>query len=411
MAGERMDLIVAGGGVSGLTLAVAVAQALGPAFRIAVHDPSLAARSGPDNIRAYAISAFGWRQFRVLGLWPDLENAAHPITRMIVTDSAAEDPVRPVLLRFEGEIGHGEAFAQMIPEGRLLEVLARAAREAGVTVSPVPIAAAENGTARLADGGTRRAALLVAADGRRSRLRERAGIPFYGWDYRQNAIVVPVAHERDHGGLAEEHFLPGGPFAILPMRAPDGTGTQASIVWTERREAAERLCALEPERFDAALEQKFGLHLGQVRALARPETYPLGLGLARRLYGSRLALLGDAAHLVHPLAGQGLNLGLKDAAVLAGLIVGQARLGLDIGAPELLVRYDAARRFDTAVMAVMTDVLNRLFSNDMPPVRALRDLGLGFVERAPLLKRFLIREAAGTGHGRMSSSAAKISPG
>ncbi|MGL5114369.1 MAG: FAD-dependent monooxygenase, partial [Beijerinckiaceae bacterium] len=247
--------------------------------------------------------------------------------------------------------------------------------------------------ARIAEDVTVRTRLLVAADGGKSRLRERAGISFYGWTYDQSAIVGTISHERDHEGRAVEHFLPSGPFALLPLAG----GRRSSIVWTERTLDVPRILARDPADQAAMIERRFGLTLGDIRIHAPLRALPLTLGIARDFTAERLALLGDAAHVIHPIAGQGLNLGLKDAAALAEAIIDQLRLGLDPGAPEALDAYQRARRFDTAEMAVTTDILNRLFSNDIAPVRALRDLGLGVVDRLPALKHFFIGRAAGVG--------------
>jgi 2-octaprenyl-6-methoxyphenol hydroxylase len=246
--------------------------------------------------------------------------------------------------------------------------------------------------ARLSDGSQISARLLVAADGARSRLRELAGISFYGWSYDQSAIVGTIRHERDHGGRAVEHFLPSGPFALLPLK-----GRRSSIVWTERRADAAAIIRRDPETLAHMIEKRFGLELGEIQLAGPLHALPLSLGLARSFIGERLALLGDAAHVIHPIAGQGLNLGLKDAAALAEAIIDQLRLGLDPGAPEALEAYQASRRFDTAQMAVTTDILNRLFSNDAGPLRMLRDAGLGLVNRLPGLKNIFIGQAAGTG--------------
>jgi 2-octaprenyl-6-methoxyphenol hydroxylase len=244
----------------------------------------------------------------------------------------------------------------------------------------------------LADGGRIKARLLVAADGARSRLRELAGIAFYGWTYDQSAIVGSIRHDRPHEGRAVEHFLPSGPFALLPLK-----GNRSSIVWTERKEDAARILRRDAETQAQMIEKRFGRELGAISLEGPLHALPLSLGLARSFIGDRLALLGDAAHVIHPIAGQGLNLGLKDAAALAEAIVDQLRLGLDPGAPEALEAYQQSRRFDTAQMAVTTDVLNRLFSNDMGPLRMLRDIGLGMVNRLPRLKEMFIGQAAGTG--------------
>jgi 2-octaprenyl-6-methoxyphenol hydroxylase len=252
-----------------------------------------------------------------------------------------------------------------------------AAREAGLSV-------------QLAGGGAVSARLLVAADGARSMIRERAGIASHGWNYGQSGIATTVAHERDHNGRAEEHFLPAGPFAILPLK-----GRRSSIVWTERTQEADRIVALPDAEFLAELERRFGLHLGDI-ALAGPRrAHPLGLFVARSFIGERIALLGDAAHVIHPIAGQGLNMGLRDVAALAEAVVDAARLGLDVGSATVLERYQRWRRFDTMAMGVATDGLNRLFSNHSDVLRLVRDMGLGVVDRLPTLKSFFIREAAG----------------
>jgi 2-octaprenyl-6-methoxyphenol hydroxylase len=243
---------------------------------------------------------------------------------------------------------------------------------------------------RLSDANALSARLLVAADGARSTIRSKAGIATHGWSYGQSAIVVNVAHTRDHQGRAEEHFLPAGPFAILPLK-----GNRASIVWTETTAEAERIMALPDAEFDAELEQRFKLHLGEIKVIGKRRVHPLGFFVARAFIAERIALVGDAAHLIHPIAGQGLNMGLKDVAALAEVIVDAARLGLDPGALDVLERYQRWRRFDTMAMGVATDGLNRLFSNRSDVLRLVRDVGLGLVDRIPALKRLFIREAAG----------------
>ncbi len=234
------------------------------------------------------------------------------------------------------------------------------------------------------------ARLLVAADGARSVIREQAGIAVHGWDYDQAGIVTTIAHERDHNGRAEEHFLPAGPFAILPL-----TGNRSSIVWTESKAEAARLVALPDAEFLAELEQRFGLHLGDLAIAGPRRAFPLGLHVARSFIAERIALVGDAAHVIHPIAGQGLNMGLRDAAALAEAVIDSARLGIDVGAVSTLERYQRWRRFDTMAMGVATDGLNRLFSNNSDVLRLVRDMGLGLVDRMPNLKEFFIREAAG----------------
>jgi 2-octaprenyl-6-methoxyphenol hydroxylase len=242
----------------------------------------------------------------------------------------------------------------------------------------------------LASGSAIAAQLLVAADGKRSLLRERSGIKCIGWSYPQIGIVTTVAHTRPHHGKAVQHFLPSGPFAILPL-----TGNRCSIVWTEDAREGAAIMAADETRFLEALSKRFGHRLGDI-ALAGPrQSFTLDMQIARNFVTDRLALIGDAAHVVHPLAGQGLNIGLRDAAALTETVVDAARLGLDIGGAIVLERYERWRRFDSAFSAAVMDGLNRLFSNDSAPLRTLRDLGLGLVDRAPSVKRFLVREAAG----------------
>jgi 2-octaprenyl-6-methoxyphenol hydroxylase len=386
----RADVLIGGGGFAGLSLAIALRQALGPSFTVAVADPALA--NATADPRATAIAAAARRLFEAIGVWQ--ADLAQPILDMAITDSRVSDAVRPVFLTFEGEIVPGEPFAHMIENRDLIASLLAKAREAGVTLRPSAVTAFETGpsriTAQLADGASVAARLLVAADGARSRLRELAGIQTFGWTYGQSAIVTTVQHERDHRGRAEEHFLPGGPFAILPLKH-----NRSSIVWTEETAEAERLVALPDDEFHAELERRFGLRLGDI-ALAGPRrALPVGLSVARSFVADRLALIGDAAHVIHPIAGQGLNLGLRDVAALAEVIVDAVRLGLDPGAIDVLERYQRWRRFDTMAMGVATDGLNRLFSNRSDVLRVVRDVGLGLVERLPALKQLFIREAAG----------------
>ena len=394
---SEFDVVVAGGGYVGASLAVALAEG-DPRLSIAVVDPT-PPTAGPDA-RASAIAAAARRMLDRLGVWQAIAPHAQPITDMIVTDSRLDDAVRPVFLTFDGTLSTGEPFAHMVPNAVMVEALLARAEAAGVALLmpdrvadfDVTDAAA---TVRLASGATLTAKLLVAADGVRSRLRDLAGIGTVHWDYGQSGIVTTVAHERPHGGRAEEHFLPSGPFAILPL-ADDADGRhRSSLVWTEKTAAADRLCAGDDFTFRLELERRFGLHLGHVEPLTKPRAFPLGLTLARDFVHPRFALVGDAAHGIHPIAGQGLNIGFRDVAALAEVVVDARRLGLDPGRIEVLERYQTWRRFDAFEMGVVTDVLNRLFSNDLGPLRALRGLGLGLVDRIAGLKARFIGEAAG----------------
>ncbi|SHF56706.1 2-octaprenyl-6-methoxyphenol hydroxylase [Kaistia soli DSM 19436] len=391
-AAPPLDVLIAGGGYVGLSLALALKRGA-PSLDVAVVDPAPAGAAARDG-RASAIASAAREMLTALGVWSTLEPLAQPVEDMIVTDSRTRDPVRPVFLTFAREEGSAAPFAHMVPNGALVAALSDAADRAGVTrIAGSGVTDFETGTAfqriTLADGTTRRARLLVAADGAKSRLRALAGIQTVGWGYGQSGIVVTVKHERPHHGRAEEHFLPAGPFAILPL--PDN---RSSLVWTESTETADRLVAADPFTFAIELERRFGHHLGAITAEGTPRAYPLGLMIARRFVAPRFALCGDSAHAIHPVAGQGLNLGFKDAAALAESVVEAARLGSDPGSADALSRYERWRRFDTVQMGMVTDGLNRLFSNDSPALRIVRDVGLGLVDRLPGLKRRFIGAAA-----------------
>lgn len=389
----RRSIVIGGGAFAGLALALALRQGLGPDFPIIVADPALAARPSRDP-RATAIVAACRRLFEAIDVWGEVASGAQPILDMVVTDSQLGDATRPVFLTFGGEVEPGEPFAHMVENRNLIDALVARAETQGVELRATAVsgyeANADGIDVALADGSTVAAALLVAADGARSKLRERAGIATHGWDYDQSGIVVTVGHEREHHGRAEEHFLPAGPFAILPL-----TGKRSSLVWTETRKEAARIVGLDEAEFHAELERRFGLHLGEVEALDKPRAFPLGYFVARSFIAERLALIGDAAHVIHPIAGQGLNMGLKDVAALAEVVVDAARLGMDPGKADVLERYQRWRRFDTVAMGVATNSLNLLFSNESKLLRAVRDIGLGLVDRAPPLKNLFIRQAAG----------------
>jgi 2-octaprenyl-6-methoxyphenol hydroxylase len=351
---------------------------------------------GKSDARASALSAASKGLLSVLGVWPELAATAQPITSIEITDSSLDASPRPHLLGFDDQLRPGEAGAYMIENDDLRRALGVAVANepaiesfasdsvADFAVGPVGV------TATLGGGRQIEARLLVAADGKRSRLRERAGIKCVAWSYPQIGIVTTVAHTKPHEGRAVQHFLPGGPFAILPLM-----GNRSSIVWTEDKTKGEAIMADDEAGFVAELATRFGDTLGDI-ALAGPrQSFPLDLQIARSFVAERLALVGDAAHAVHPLAGQGLNIGLRDVAALTEVLVEGARLGLDPGAPALLQRYERWRRFDSAFSAGVMDGLNRLFSNDNLPLRSLRDLGLATVDQAPWLKHILVREAAG----------------
>ncbi|MET3968780.1 MULTISPECIES: ubiquinone biosynthesis hydroxylase [unclassified Bradyrhizobium] len=387
------SIVIGGGAFAGLALALALRQGLGPEIPVIVADPALATRPSRDP-RATAIVAACRRLFEAIGAWDDVRGEAQPILDMVVTDSKLEDATRPVFLNFAGDVAPGEPFAHMVENRRLIDALVVRAEAEGIDLRATTVASydarPEGVDVTLGDGSVIAASLLVAADGARSKLRERAGIVTHGWEYDQSGIVVTVGHERDHDGRAEEHFLPAGPFAILPL-----SGKRSSLVWTERRSEAARIIALSDEEFHGELERRFGLHLGEVKALDKPRAFPLSYFVARSFIAERLALVGDSAHVIHPIAGQGLNMGLKDVAALAEVVVDAARLGMDLGGVDVLERYQRWRRFDTMAMGLATNSLNFLFSNQSTLLRTVRDIGLGLVDRAPPLKNLFIRQAAG----------------
>jgi 2-octaprenyl-6-methoxyphenol hydroxylase len=389
----RTEVVIGGAGFAGLALAIALRQGLGDPFTVAVIDPTLAHAQSKDP-RASAIAAAARRLFEAIEVWDAVAAKAQPILDMVVTDSKLDDAVRPTFLTFGGEVEQGEPFAHMVENRHLVDVLVAKAKEFGVDLRAGAVTGFEKaGNAievALSDKNVISTRLLVGADGAHSLIREQAGIATHGWNYDQSAIVTTVAHEREHNGRAEEHFLPAGPFAILPL-----TGKRCSIVWTESAREAQRIVVLPDDEFHNELEKHFGLQLGELEVIGPRRAFPLGLFTARTFIGERLALIGDAAHIIHPIAGQGLNMGLRDVAALAEAIADAARLGLDPGGPDVLERYQRWRRFDTMTMGIATDGLNRLFSNHSDVLRLARDIGLGLVERMPPLKRMFIREAAG----------------
>jgi 2-octaprenyl-6-methoxyphenol hydroxylase len=392
MAAQR-SIVIGGGAFAGLALAIALRHGLGGDVPVIVADPAFAVRPSRDP-RATAIVAACRRLFETIGVWGEVADKAQPILDMVITDSKLDDTIRPAFLTFVGDVAPGEPFAHMVENRDLIDALTGHAEACGVGLKATAVSGYESradGIAvTLADGSMIEAGLLVAADGARSRLRERAGIPTHGWDYDQSGIVVTVGHERDHGGRAEEHFLPAGPFAILPL-----TGRRSSLVWTEKRNEAARIVALSEDEFHRELERRFGLRLGEIKALDKPRAFPLSYFVARSFIAERLALVGDAAHVIHPIAGQGLNMGLRDVAALAEVVVDAARLGTDFGQVDVLERYQRWRRFDTMTMGFATNSLNFLFSNRSTLLRTVRDIGLGLVDRVPPLKDMFIREAAG----------------
>ena len=389
------DIAIAGAGAAGLALAAALKQALGGGAAVAAIDPAPESPAvARPPLRTIAIAEGPRLLLERIGAWEAIEPKAQAILKMEIMDGGVRDAVRLPHLRFDAR-GDGP-LAHMAFNDDVVAALETRCDALGVVRIAGSVARFAPGKhiAELAlSGGARlRTRLAVAADGARSKLRRLADIPAYGWDYDQSGLVATIAHERDHEGRAEQHFLPAGPFAILPL-----PGRQSSIVWNERRADARALLALDPEDLLRQLEPRFTARLGEIRLASRVEAYPFRFQIARRFVGERLALVGDAAHVVHPIAGQGLNLGLRDVAALAETIVGEMRLGLDPGAPAPLAAYQRARRFDVAASGMGMDLMNRLFANDFGSLRFARDLGLRVVDRAPALKALLVAEAGGAG--------------
>ena len=387
---RAFDVVIVGGGPVGGALALAVAQA-GLSVAVIDHEDPDAERVPQFDGRALAVALTAKRVMDAVGLWPGVAPFAAAIERIRVADGKF-----PATLSYDHEEVGEEPFGWIVESAGLRHALAACLGNQAnlVRFAPAKVAGIVRGeglvTVSLADGTMLTAPLIVGADGRRSMVRESAGIAVKQRDYRQTAIVCTVAHERPHGNIAHEHFLPAGPFAILPL-----PGNRSGIVWTERSTVAPAIMDEDDAGFLAELRNRFGEFLGAIALEGQRFAHPLSFQLAEAYWAPRLALVGDAAHAMHPVAGQGMNMGLRDAAALAERIVETKRLGLDIGGAEMLERYARWRRFDNLLMLGMTDGLVRLFSNDIRPLRIARDLGLAAVNRLPMAKRLFTRHAMG----------------
>ena len=416
MAQESVEVLIVGGGLVGLSLGCMLAGADVP-VAVVDRDPPAKLRDPTRDGRASALALGSQQALASAGLWGGMADEAQAIHDIRVSDGRLGRTASSLFLHYD----HREADTRQVPgdtnadtsrplgymvENRVsLRTLAEALERLPKLrhLAPATLRHLERGAtwaeAELDDGRRLRARLVVAADGRGSTTRARAGIGTHGWGYGQTAIVCTLGHELPHNAVAHECFLPAGPFAMLPLTdapAPDGGSPhRSSIVWTERPELVPSLMARDDARLAREIERRFGDSLGELRVLGQRWSYPLAVSWAARMTDRRLALVGDAAHAIHPIAGQGFNLGLRDVAALAELVVDALRLGLDPGGADLLARYQRWRQFDTVALLAVTDGLNRLFSNDLPPLRLARDLGLAAVQRLPLAKRFFMRHAMG----------------
>lgn len=378
-------MAIVGGGLVGLTLALALRQAgLDPL----VIDRSPKGRAPPDG-RASAVAHASVALLEAVGVWKHVAEA-QPILDIRVSDGDSF-----YFAHYDHRELSGAPFGAMVENHQLRAAQAAAAAHAGVSqrCGTATALSTDDYCVRISldHGESIRARLVVAADGARSAVRGLAGVHAHAWQYRQTGIVVTVRHQRGHAGIAHERFYPAGPFAILPL-----PGNRSSVVWTAASDLAPALLALDEKRFREELAALFGDFLGTVETEGQPGSYPLSMQVSERYAGPRLALVGDAAHVLHPIAGQGLNLGLRDAAALAEVVVEAVRLGLDPGGPSVLERFERWRRPDALTLLAATDGLNRLFSNDIPPVRRARGLGLAVINHLPRLKRSFVNHARGT---------------
>ena len=390
------DIVIVGGGLNGPALALALAQS-GLSVTVVDALPEAVRKNAAFDGRSYALALASVRLLRAIGIWDSIAERTQPMLEIKVSDGrAGAGPLSPFFLHFdhaeleEGPMGH-------MCEDRVLRPALLAAMKTmpGITQisgDAVTAQTVDAGGAQLtlASGKVLRTRLIVGADGRASGTATRAGIGRTGWGYGQTALVCAIAHELPHHGIAHQFFMPPGPLAILPL-----PGNVSSIVWSESDKTAAQFAALSDADFLHVLRPRFGDFLGEISLTGKRYTYPLGLTLANSFIAPRTALVGDAAHGMHPIAGQGLNAGLRDVAALCQVLIDARSRGEDMAAPDVLERYQRWRRFDTASLAMTTDLSNRLFSNDNPLLRAVRDIGMGAINTAAPLRRALMREAAG----------------
>jgi 2-octaprenyl-6-methoxyphenol hydroxylase len=388
------DVLIVGGGLNGPALALALAQTGLSSIVIDALPEDVRSGAGFDG-RSYALALASVRMMRALGLWDDLADHAQPILEIKASDGRAGEGAAPFFLHFDHTELEEGPMGQMIEDRYLRRTLLDAmAAEPRITHRPGTRVVAQDttgpATVTLEDGTTLTGRLLIGADGRQSGTAARAGIKRTGWDYGQTALVCAIGHELPHNGIAHQFFMPPGPLAILPL-----PGNRCSIVWSETHARAAQISALDDAAYLDVLRPRFGDFLGEISLTGARYSYPLKLSLAQAFVAPNLALVGDAAHGIHPIAGQGLNLGLRDVGALAEVLGAAKRRGEDFAALPVLERYQRWRRFDTTAMALGTDTVNRLFSNDNALLRAARDIGMGLVSATPALRRGFMRQAAG----------------
>jgi 2-octaprenyl-6-methoxyphenol hydroxylase len=410
------DVVIVGGGLAGMTLALGLGKVGISSALIDRDDPKKQLAQKHDR-RTTAISYASHLVLQQAGVWQDIVAQSQPITDILVTDAGAPKNIsrmaQPLLgralqmsLGFSAEHeGQGQPFGWIVENRLLRQVLYNAVIKNKRNIDYRTSAEAKSFTAvtsgvtvLLKNGQKIKAPLLLGADGRQSAVRAWLGIPVKSWPYHQTAIVFNIRHAKAHHGVALEHFTAAGPFAVLPMTA-DGKNAQhrSSVVWTVESKDAAALMSLPPEDFDARVQELSGLRLGAVQAMTPPMAYPLQLMHARRYIGPRTALLAEAAHVIHPIAGQGLNLSMRDIFALTKILQRAKSLGLDLGSSAILAEYESQRRSDTMAMAIFTDMLNKLFANNLQSVKVLRGLGMGGIHQIPALKRFFARQAMGLG--------------
>jgi 2-octaprenyl-6-methoxyphenol hydroxylase len=388
------EVVVLGGGLAGLTMASALASAGVPVVCIDQDSPERMGGQGFD-IRTTAISYASKMVLEAAGVWRHMSDQAGPMLDIRIADQFS-----PLFIHYDhtelAMEGKHQPFGWILDNKDIRRALfTRAAELPGmVHLAPAKATAVERTrsgvSVTLADGRTVRGRLLVGADGRRSLARESAGIRVRRWSYDQSAIICTIRHTEPNKGVAVEHFLPNGPFAVLPM-----TDNRCSIVWSEKTSLVDTYLKLPDDQFIDELQHRSGGYLGEITLLTKREAWPLSVLLADRFVADRLALVGEAAHAIHPIAGQGLNLGMRDVAALAEVVVDAYRLGLDVGGPEVLARFQRWRRFDTVLLAAVCDGLVHLFSNSIPPLKLARNLGMAAINRLPPVKRFFMKHAMG----------------